>query len=233
MTGSTSSYDFPITEGLTFDQANSNGNPVSFLTKINPSGSGLVWSTLVGANNTSSIGPPRVDSQDNVYTTGLAYVGYPEVNPVQPVPSPGYGEAGLFVTEFDPTGSTLLFSTLIYSPSAGGGVNPAGVDVDSAGNIYFAGSTAAPDLPVTAGVFQPALNGTAGCTASRSCLPDGFIGKISPGNIGLGSAPSISSLSPSSATAGGAAFTLTINGTNFTSAAAVNWGTTALATTPM
>ena len=213
VTGYTNSYDFPITEGLTFDQANSNGNPVSFLTKINPSGSGLVWSTLVGTNNTSSIGPPRVDSQDNVYTTGLAYVGYPEVNPVQSVPPPGYGEAGLFVTEFNPTGSTLLFSTLIYSPSAGGGVNPAGVDVDSAGNIYFAGSTTAPDLPVTAGVFQPALNGAAGCTTSRSCLADGFIGKINP-NANASSAPSISSISPSSATAGGAAFTLTIHGRN-------------------
>jgi hypothetical protein len=43
-------------------------------------------------------------------------------------------------------------------------------------------------------------------------------------------APTVSGLSPDSATAGGAAFTLTINGNYFTSASAASWGTTALAT---
>jgi len=44
-------------------------------------------------------------------------------------------------------------------------------------------------------------------------------------------ASTISSLSPSSATAGGPAFTLTITGTNFTSGATVKWGTTSLTPT--
>jgi sugar lactone lactonase YvrE len=43
--------------------------------------------------------------------------------------------------------------------------------------------------------------------------------------------PTITSLSPSSATAGGVAFTLTVNGTSFVSGATVQWGTTALTTT--
>jgi hypothetical protein len=41
----------------------------------------------------------------------------------------------------------------------------------------------------------------------------------------------ITSLSPNSATAGGSAFTLTVNGTGFVSGAVVEWNTTALATT--
>jgi hypothetical protein len=44
-------------------------------------------------------------------------------------------------------------------------------------------------------------------------------------------APAISSLSPTSASAGGAAFTLTVNGTNFVSGSTVQWSGTALATT--
>ena len=44
-------------------------------------------------------------------------------------------------------------------------------------------------------------------------------------------APTITALSPSSATAGGAAFTLTVTGTNFISGATVKWGTTSLTTT--
>ncbi len=43
--------------------------------------------------------------------------------------------------------------------------------------------------------------------------------------------PTISSLSPTSATVGGAAFTLTVNGTNFDSGSTVKWGSTALTTT--
>jgi hypothetical protein len=43
--------------------------------------------------------------------------------------------------------------------------------------------------------------------------------------------PTIATLSPTSATAGGVAFTLTINGANFTSDAKANWGATALTTT--
>src|SRR5438309_10876218 len=38
-----------------------------------------------------------------------------------------------------------------------------------------------------------------------------------------GPVPAISGLNPSSATAGGAAFTLTVNGTNFAAKAVVNW----------
>ncbi len=43
--------------------------------------------------------------------------------------------------------------------------------------------------------------------------------------------PAITSLNPSSATAGGAAFTLTVNGSNFITGAVVRWNTTALTTT--
>ena len=39
-----------------------------------------------------------------------------------------------------------------------------------------------------------------------------------------GSRPAISQLSPNSATAGGQAFTLTVNGSNFARQAAINWG---------
>jgi len=42
--------------------------------------------------------------------------------------------------------------------------------------------------------------------------------------------PSVSGISPATATAGSAAFTLTVNGANFTSASTVLWGTTSLTT---
>jgi hypothetical protein len=45
-----------------------------------------------------------------------------------------------------------------------------------------------------------------------------------------GTLPAIADLAPASATAGGAAFTLTVNGTNFGSKAVVNWNGAAQAT---
>jgi hypothetical protein len=69
----------------------------------------------------------------------------------------------------------------------------------------------------------------------------GGYGVDSNGNIGVlndlweyqltASAPTISGLSPASTTAGGAAFTLKIGGTSFTSSSTAQWGGTVLATT--
>jgi hypothetical protein len=46
-----------------------------------------------------------------------------------------------------------------------------------------------------------------------------------------GTAPTIAQLMPNNVTAGGAAFVLTVNGTNFATNAAVNWNGTAQTTT--
>jgi uncharacterized protein (TIGR03437 family) len=74
------------------------------------------------------------------------------------------------VAELDPTGANLLFSTRIGS----GGLetsNPAGLAVDSAGDIYLAGNTIGPGLITTPGAFQT--------TASPSgCCYHGFVAKI-------------------------------------------------------
>jgi hypothetical protein len=56
-------------------------------------------------------------------------------------------------------------------------------------------------------------------------------GWVNKGTWNPSTVPSITNLNPNSAMAGGAAFTLTINGTNFVSGAAAQWGTTALTTT--
>ena len=117
-------------------------------------------------SSASTISPPRLDAEGNVYVSGVAgnNTQYPLVNPLQP--ANGFG--GVYVTMYDPTGSTIYFSTVIYDPPANGGIFNSGVDVDSQGNIYVAGYTAATGLPVTAGAFQPANAGNY----------DAFIAKI-------------------------------------------------------
>lgn len=57
-----------------------------------------------------------------------------------------------YVTGINATGTALLFSTYLTS---GGGETPAGIAVDSAGNVYVAGTTASPNYPTTPGSLEP------------------------------------------------------------------------------
>ena len=171
------SYDFPATAGAN----NSTPCPAAnscinrgFLAKLNPAGSALVWATFVGTGLTdptlssaSTISPPRLDAAGNLYVGGVTGNNqeYPLVNPLQPAKAFG----GVYVTMYDPTGSSMYFSTVIYDPESNGGVFNSGVDVDSQGNIYVAGYTSQTNLTVTPGAFQTAVKGAT----------DGFIAKIS------------------------------------------------------
>jgi hypothetical protein len=67
---------------------------------------------------------------------------------------------------------------------------------------------------------------TLGITLTLAC---GYSSKPAPATAG--NLPAISQLSPNSTTAGGTAFALTVNGSNFNSNAVVNWNGTALSGT--
>ena len=75
---------------------------------------------------------------------------------------------GTYVTMFNPTASTILFSTVIYNTTSNSSVFESGVDVDAQGNVYVGGFTAQPSLPTTAGAYQTALKGNR----------DAFVAKI-------------------------------------------------------
>src|SRR6478609_8947947 len=67
-----------------------------------------------------------------------------------------------------------------------------------------------------------------GATLLTGCGSDGDSGSNPPAS---NSAPTVTSLSPSSTDAGGSTFVLTINGTNFVTGSSVLWGATTLPTT--
>jgi uncharacterized protein (TIGR03437 family) len=165
VTGNTQSYDFPVTVNTpSYCTAALGCQNTGFLTKINPAGSGLFWSTLVGATTNCCSGdvaimaPPRLDAAGNVYVSGRlnTSIGFPLVNPLQPAANQANQ---VFVSAYTPTGGTISFSTAIYSPAQSGPLFPAGLDVDSQGNIYVAGYSQAIDLPVTSGAFRKANAG--------------------------------------------------------------------------
>jgi len=69
VTGLTESPNFPTTSG-SFQSAFGPGSRDVFITKLNPTGSGLVYSTFVGGSNEAAGSALALDSAGNAYVTG-------------------------------------------------------------------------------------------------------------------------------------------------------------------
>ncbi len=169
--GYTNSPTFPVTSGAYNTACPLNGArlcPAAFVTKLNPTGTGLVWSALV--EPASFVSAIQLDAQGNTYLIGNNSGAFVAVNPVEP----NLNQGGSFVAKLDPTGSTLLFASLIGGTDGVGSLAITGLAVDTPGNIYFAGYDREPTLPTTPGAFQPALK-----NPGTGNSYDGYIGKIS------------------------------------------------------
>jgi hypothetical protein len=135
------------------------GSPDAFVTKLNPTGSGLVYSTYLGGSGneggTFNLAGIAVD------TLGHAYVTYHTNSANFPVTAgafqPGFGGGiDAFVTKLKADGSALVYSTYL-----GGNGEDAGFDItlDVNNNAYMVGGTASADYPTTTGAFQPTFGG--------------------------------------------------------------------------
>ena len=155
VTGSTSSTNFPTNLG-SFQTASA-GNVDAFVTKLNATGSALVYSTYLGGSGSEGGGfGIAVDSLGNAYVTGgTASTDFPVTPGAFQTALAGGSDA--FVTKLDATGSALLYSTYLGGSGGEGGMFR--IAVDSLGNAYVAGHTASTDFPVTVGAFQTAFVG--------------------------------------------------------------------------
>ena len=148
VTGFTFSADFPV---LNAKQGTCNApscNPQDvFVTKLNPTGSGLVYSTFVGGTGADQGNAITVDSLGNAVVAGWTQsFDFPQVNGMTVVLS-SYAQHGMAFS-LTPTGAAFNFSTYL------GGVNgdsATGVAVDTSGYVYVAGYTSSTNFPVTAG----------------------------------------------------------------------------------
>ncbi len=148
--GSTRSTDFPVTSGAFL--TSSPGTVSVFLTKLNPQGSGLVYSSYLGesAGYNATV---RLDAQGTAFVAGST----PSANfPTTPgAMTRGTGVISGFLTHFSADGSSLIYST--YIPTFSFPV--AALDVDNAGNAVVVGATTYSNLPVGEGAFQPEYGG--------------------------------------------------------------------------
>jgi uncharacterized protein (TIGR03437 family) len=143
ITGYTGSSDFPLQSPL----RSSNVNSVdAFVTKINPAGSALVYSTYLGGTATDYGTAIAVDSSGSAYVTGIVTSDdFPLVNPIDGKLA-SHAVDDIFVSKFNPAGSALVYSTYLGGGSAD---DPYAIAVDQSGNAYITGRTNSSDFPLT------------------------------------------------------------------------------------
>ena len=154
VTGQTSSTNFPTTLG-SFDTTY-NGGGDAFVTKINPTGSGLVYSTYLGGSGGTDSGQDIVvDAGGNAYVTGsVESSDFPTITGAFQTAHAGGTDA--FVSKLNATGSGLVYSTFLGGNSLDFG---GGIAIDSLMNAYVTGYAASSNFPTTPGTFQPAFSG--------------------------------------------------------------------------
>ncbi|WP_459195387.1 DUF7948 domain-containing protein [Wukongibacter baidiensis] len=173
--GETSSPDFPVTFGA-FQQDFGNGNDDVFVSKLNPDGSALIYSTFLGGSSTDEGHGIAIDDMGNAYVTG--FTNSPDFpmtvgafqEDFQGSGNSNFGDA--FVSKLNFDGSSLLYSTFL-----GGSEDDFGRDiaVDKEGNAYIIGFTTSSNFPVTLGAFEENFSGNA-----NNILFDTFVAKITP-----------------------------------------------------
>jgi len=169
--GNTCSTNFPVSGGA-FQIFQ--GNPAlsacqeAFVLKLDPTGSTLLYSDFIGGTGVSTAAHVAVDPSGDAFVTGAtSSTDFPLVSNIGPAStmscatvSKGFNCPDAFVFKLDPTGSSLIFSTLMGGSQSSGGfylkVNPI------TGDLVILGNTDAAD-------FQPVPNTLQTTFAGGTC----------------------------------------------------------------
>jgi hypothetical protein len=166
--GTTQSTNFPTRVG-SFDRTFNGGIFDVFVTKINPTGTALVYSTFLGGTPAAipagGSDPFEFGRAIAVDAAGNAYVAGQTTSANFPTTAGAFDRTlnignfdatDAFVTKLTPAGSGLVYSTFI----GGTDIDDAlAIAVDEAGQAYVGGETGSTNFPTTAGAFDRTKDG--------------------------------------------------------------------------
>ncbi len=170
ITGQTSSPDFKLQNPF---QGTLKGSQNAFVSKLNPGGTALVFSTYLGGNQSDAGLGLAIDNQTNVYITGRTNSpDFPLQLPTQPALG---GGTDAFVSVLNASGNALNFSTF-FGGSGDEDVLGGSIAVDSLQNVYITGDTNSTNLP-TQNPYQGTIGSTENCTinGNQVLCPDAFV----------------------------------------------------------
>jgi centrosomal CEP192-like protein len=143
-----------------------------FIAKIDPTQSGLnslTYLTFIGGSGDEEGGFLAVDANGNAAIAGTTTS---TDFPVTDGSTRTAGTNDATITEINPTGNGLVFSTLFGGSGEEATQGPGGIAMDTSGNIFVAMDTNSTDLKTTTGAFQTAYGGG---------TSDGFLAILQPG----------------------------------------------------
>jgi hypothetical protein len=169
VTGVAGSANFPAKNAL---QGTNHGGGDAFVTKLDPTGGALVYSTYLGGSQEDYAQGIAVDSAGSAYVTGTTYsFDFPTFNPFQSRNKSGSGTA--FVSKLSASGTSFVYSTYLGGTDYEQGQ---GVAVDSSANAYVTGTTGSRDFPT--------VNPVEGTNPSPG-IGTGFVSKLNPAGSAL------------------------------------------------
>jgi len=140
--GLTDSVDFPLKNAF---QGQLTGHHEVFVTKLDPTGQNIVYSTYIGGTVSDAATGIAVDPLGNAYVTGVTNSPDFPTTPGVVNESP----TGVFMLRLNPAGDRLGYSAIV----AGSLSQSAGIAVDRVGGAYITGTTEG-DVPVTPGAYD-------------------------------------------------------------------------------
>jgi hypothetical protein len=196
VTGSTIADDFPTTPGVLQPVGTPPGClgalcvTDSFVTKLSPTGSDLVYSTYLFGEGKDDAHGIAVDATGHAYivgATGSLY--FPTLDAFQ---STLRGNEDAFVVKLSPDATRLVYSTYLGGDPEPGPVSALqgadagfGIAVHTAtGTVYVAGYTNSPSFPTTPGAFQPGPGGGV-CFFDGTPCGDAWVSKLTAGGPGI------------------------------------------------
>ncbi len=161
--GYTNSANFPTSNAY---QPIYRGAYDAFITKLNASGSALIYSTYLGGSLGEEGRGIAVDQSGNAYVAGhTSSTDFPLFNPCQQC-QVNHGNTDAFVASLNASGSQLIYSTYLGGDNFDQGYD---IAVDASRNAYITGVTNSSNFP-TVNAYQTALGGNT----------DVFVTKLNP-----------------------------------------------------
>ena len=158
VTGMTGSTDFPITANA-YQTNNAGGTLLEtdvFVTKLDPTGGVLQYSTFAGGRDDENSPAIAVDSAGSAYVAGTTFSSNFPTTAGAVRTSFGGGADDVFLFKLDPGGSKLIYSTYL---GGNGNELAGGVAVDSAGNAHVTGRTNSSNFPSSSSAVQMQKSG--------------------------------------------------------------------------
>jgi hypothetical protein len=158
LVGHTKSTDFPTTHGA-FDEQHDGYTDDAFVTRLNPDGSDLVYSTFLGGDNGDFGRGIVIDGSGRACLVGeTKSINFPTTpGAFDQTHNGGFDDA--FVAVLDAAGSDLIYATFLGG-SDGSGDRGNDVAIDGQGMVCVVGRTNCSDFPATVGAFDEEHNGS-------------------------------------------------------------------------